>query len=90
MHPLYSIFAMSPTEMIISILIVLIAIYLFYVIMKKLIYNTIIGLALLFIVNYTLFASDPLPIKLWTIAITAIFGILGVLGLVVGHYLGVI
>ena len=84
------IFVMSPMDAIISILIVLGIIYLFYIIMKKLIYNTIIGLALLFIVNYTLFASDPLPIKLWTIAITAIFGILGVIGLVVGHYLGVI
>ncbi len=84
------IFVMSPMDAIISILIVLGIIYLFYIIMKKLIYNTIIGLALLFIVNYTLFASDPIPIKLWTIAITAIFGILGVIGLVVGHYLGVI
>jgi len=84
------IFAMSPMDAVISILIVLGIIYLFYIVMKKLIYNTIIGLALLFIVNYTLFASDPLPIKLWTVAITAIFGILGVIGLVVGHYLGVI
>jgi len=83
-------FALSPTDAIISILIILGVIYLFYIVMKKLIYNTLIGLALLFIVNYTIFAGDPIPLKLWTIVTTALFGILGVLGLVVGHYLGFI
>ncbi len=83
-------FNMSPLEIFIYFIIVLTVIVLLLKVMKRLIYNTVLGLLLLFILNNTLFANDPIPIKMWTIAITAIFGILGAIFLAIANYLGFI
>ncbi len=90
MHQSLNIFNMSPLEILVYFIIVLTVIVLLLKVMKKLIYNTVLGLLLLFILNNTIFANDPIPIKIWTIVITAIFGILGAVLLAIANYLGFI
>jgi|GEM_PF-4840765 len=77
-------------EILVSIVIALCILYIFYRVMKKLIYNTVVGLVLLLILNYTILSGNPVPLKAWTITAVAIFGILGVIFLAIGKYFGII
>ncbi len=77
-------------EILISIAIALGVLYIFYRVMKKLIYNTVVGLVLLLILNYTILSGNPVPLKAWTITTVAIFGILGAIFLAIGKYFGII
>ncbi|MDI6654933.1 MAG: pro-sigmaK processing inhibitor BofA family protein [Candidatus Hydrothermarchaeota archaeon] len=77
-------------EILVSIAIALGVLYIFYRVMKKLIYNTVVGLVLLLILNYTILSGNPVPLKVWTITTVAIFGILGAIVLAVGKYFGII
>ncbi|MFH1774038.1 MAG: pro-sigmaK processing inhibitor BofA family protein [Methanobacteriota archaeon] len=77
-------------EILVSIAIVLCTMYIFYRVMKKLVYNTVVGLVLLLILNYTILSGNPVPLKAWTITTVAIFGILGAIVLAVGKYFGII
>lgn len=77
-------------EILIGIAIALCTMYLFYRVMKKLVYNTVVGLVLLLILNYTIFSGNPIPLKAGNIAIVAIFGILGVIFLAINKYFGII
>ncbi len=77
-------------EILIGIAIVLCTMYIFYRVMKKLVYNTVVGLVLLLILNYTIFSSSPIPLEAGNITIVAIFGILGVIFLAINKYFGII
>lgn len=77
-------------EILVGIAVVLCTMYIFYRVMKKLVYNTVVGLLLLLILNYTIFSGNPIPLKAGNIAIVAIFGILGVIFLVVVKYFSLI
>ena len=78
---------MHPPEILAMVIVIVGAIYLFYIVMKKLVINTILGVILLFLLNYTVFTNDPIPIKLITVAIVAILGIVGVIALSLLHYI---
>lgn len=74
----------------ISIIVFLVVLYAFYRIAKKLAYNTIIGIALLILMNLTIFADNPVQIKFLTALIVALGGIIGAI-LVAGlHYFGIL
>lgn len=66
-------------EILLGIAIALGVLYIFYRVMKKLVYNTVVGLILLLILNYTIFSGNPIPLKAANITIVAVFGILGVI-----------
>ncbi len=74
-------------EVVISIAIVLLVIYAFYKVMKVLVYNTVAGLVNLFLLNFTVFAGNPIDITVTKIAFTAIAGVFGALLLAGLHYL---
>lgn len=76
-------------EVFISIAIVLLVIYAFYKVMKVLVYNTVAGLVILFLLNLTVFAGNPIDITIARIAFTAIAGVFGAIILAGLHYLGV-
>ncbi len=75
-------------EVFISIAIVLLVIYAFYKVMKVLVYNTVAGLVILFLLNLTVFAGNPIDITIARIAFTAIAGVFGAIILAGLHYLG--
>ncbi|MCP1661522.1 MAG: sigmaK-factor processing regulatory BofA [Methanocalculus sp. MSAO_Arc1] len=69
-----------------------IAVAIYYLLKKGvyLLYNAIIGIVILFILNATGLFGDPgIPINLVTILISAIGGILGVVIIILLHFLGV-
>jgi hypothetical protein len=74
-------------EVFISIAIVLLVIYAFYKVMKVLVYNTVAGLVILFLLNLTVFAQNPIDITVAKIAFTAIAGVIGAILLAGLHYL---
>jgi len=59
--------------------------YLFWQLIKKLIINSLVGLLFLFLLKYAF--QVPIPINLWTIVVTALFGLAGV-GSLLLLYLG--
>jgi pro-sigmaK processing inhibitor BofA len=59
--------------------------YLFWQLIKKLVINSLVGLFFLFLLKYAF--QVPIPINLWTIAVTALFGLAGV-GSLLLLYLG--
>lgn len=74
----------------ISIIVFLVVLYAFYRIAKKLAYNTIIGIALLILMNLTIFSDNPIAIKFTTALIVAVGGVIGAI-LVAGlHYFGML
>ncbi|GBE56665.1 MAG TPA: transcriptional regulator [Euryarchaeota archaeon] len=75
------------TEAVISVAIVLLVLYAFYKVMKILVYNTVAGLVILFLLNLTVFASRPIDITIAKVVFTAIAGVFGA-ALIAGlHYL---
>lgn len=76
------------SEIIISIIVVLIVFYSFYRIAKKAAYNTVVGLILLFLMNFTIFRENPISLRILTIAIVALGGVVGAVLLGGLHYLG--
>ncbi|RMF91473.1 MAG: hypothetical protein D6733_00970 [Methanobacteriota archaeon] len=58
--------------------------------MKVLVYNTVAGLVLLFVLNYTVFAADPIDITLWKVVLTAVAGVVGAVFIAGAHYLGLL
>lgn len=77
------------SEIVMSIIVVLIVFYSFYRIAKKAAYNTIVGLILLFLMNLTIFRENPIPLKILTITIVALSGVIGAVLLAGLHYLGI-
>ncbi len=73
---------------IISVVIILIVLYAFYRVMKILVYNTVAGLVLLFVLNFTVFANNPIEFTTWKIVLTAIAGVIGAVLIAGLHYLG--
>jgi len=76
------------SEIIVSIIVVLVVFYSFYRIAKKAAYNTIVGIILLFLMNFTVFRGNPIPIQILTVAIVAIGGVFGAILLAGLHYIG--
>ncbi len=66
-------------------IILVIFLYLFWHLIKKLIINSLVGLFFLFLLKYAF--QVPIPMNLWTLAVTALFGLAGV-GSLLLLYLG--
>jgi pro-sigmaK processing inhibitor BofA len=62
--------------------------YLFWQLIKKLIVNSLVGLFFLFLLKYAF--QVPIPINWWTIAVTALFGLAGVGSILILHLGGMI
>ena len=77
-------------EVVISLAVILIVLYTFYKIMKVLVYNTVVGLVLLFLVNVTVFSGNPIDITLWKVVLVAVAGVVGAVFLAGAHYLGIL
>jgi len=75
-------------EAIISVAIVLLVLYAFYKVMKILVYNTVAGLVILFLLNLTVFASNPIDITIGKVAFTAIAGVFGAVLIAGLHHFG--
>jgi len=60
-------------------------IYIFWKVIKKLLINSVIGLFLLFVLRFAF--QIPIPINIWTVGVTALFGLAGVGSLLI-LYLG--
>jgi hypothetical protein len=56
--------------------------------MKILVYNTVAGLAILFLLNFTVFTRDPIDITFWKVVLTAIAGVIGAIFIAGAHFLG--
>jgi hypothetical protein len=78
---------MEISAMVISLLIIIVVIYAFYRVMKILVYNTVAGLVLLVVMNFTIFAGNPVDITLPKVVLTAIAGIIGAVLIGGLHYL---
>lgn len=76
------------SETFISIAIIIIVLYAFYRVMKVLVYNTVVGLILLFVLNLTVFASNPIDITIYKVILTAVAGVVGAVLIAGLHYLG--
>jgi hypothetical protein len=72
----------------ISIAVVIIVLYSFYKVMKILVYNTVAGLVILFLLNFTLFTKNPIDITIFKVILTAIAGIIGAVLIAGLHFLG--
>ena len=79
---------LDTTGIIISIAVIIIVIYAFLKVMKILVYNTVAGLVLLFLMNVTVFANNPIDIGLTKIIVTAVAGVVGAVLIGGLHYLG--
>jgi hypothetical protein len=75
------------SEAVISLAIILIVLYAFFKVMKVLVYNTVAGLVILFLLNLTVFTQNPIDITITKIAFTAIAGVFGAILLAGLHYL---
>ncbi len=81
------------TVLIVGVVLIILAIVVFKILIeilsmvKTLILNTIVGLIALFALN---FIGFNIPIKIWSIAVTAIFGLVGVGVLLVLSFFNVI
>jgi pro-sigmaK processing inhibitor BofA len=64
-------------------IILVIFLYLFWQLIKKLVINSLVGLFFLFLLKYAF--QVPIPINPWTIAVTALFGLAGVGSLLLLH-----
>jgi pro-sigmaK processing inhibitor BofA len=62
--------------------------YIFWKVLKRLLINSVVGLSLLFVLEFA-FQVD-IPINVWTIAITAFFGLAGVGSLLLVHLGGML
>lgn len=67
---------------------VVVFLYLFWKVIKKIIVNSLIGLFLLFLLKYAFGAN--IPINVWTLAVTAFFGLAGVGSLLILHVGGLL
>jgi len=81
---------MGMFETVISLAVVLLVLYAFYRVMKILVYNTVLGLLLLFLLNATVFAQNRIEITLGKIVLTAIGGVAGAVLIAGLHYLGLL
>lgn len=81
---------MGVPEVVISLAVILIVLYAFYKIMKILVYNTVAGLVLLFVLNATVFAGNPIEITFWKVVLTAVAGVIGAVFIAGAHYLGLL
>ena len=79
---------MGIPELIISVAVTILLLYTFYRIMKILVYNTVAGLVILIVLNYTVFRGNQIDITFWKVMLTAVAGVIGA-GFIAGaHYLG--
>jgi hypothetical protein len=62
---------------------VVVFLYLFWKMIKKLIVNSLVGLFLLFLLKYAF--GVQVAINAWTLAVTALFGIAGVGSILILH-----
>jgi len=76
------------SEALVSLLIILLVIYAFYKVMKILVYNTVVGLVLLLVLNFTVFRANPIDLNLWKVVLTAVAGVIGAVLIAGLHYLG--
>jgi hypothetical protein len=74
--------------LVISLVVIIIVLYAFYRVMKILVYNTVAGLVLLVVMNFTIFAGNPVDITLPKVVLTAIAGVIGAVLIGGLHYLG--
>jgi hypothetical protein len=79
---------LGATGTLVSIAVILLVIYAFYKVMKILVYNTVVGLVLLIVLNFTVFANNPIDLTLAKVIITAIAGVIGAVLIAGLHYLG--
>jgi hypothetical protein len=79
---------MGIPEVVISLAIILLVLYAFYRVMKILVYNTVAGLVILLILNYTVFVNNPIDITIPKVVLTAIAGVIGAVLIAGLHYLG--
>jgi hypothetical protein len=78
---------MEISAIVISFIIIIIVLYAFYKVMKILVYNTVAGLILLIVLNYTVFANNPIDITLPKVVLTAVAGVIGAVLIAGLHYL---
>lgn len=81
---------MGMPEVVISLAVIIIVLYTFYKIMKILVYNTVVGLVLLFVLNVTVFAGNPVDITIWKVVLVAVAGVVGAVFISGAHYLGLL